>query len=228
MSLYIDLTEMLANPIRTGIQRVTGEMCRCLPPDSVIPVRLHGERMLALPPALIQAVGAYFRGAGDAGAEKIRRLGDPTDAVEIRLSTGDIVLVPELFFAKQRLAFFRRMAEREFQHYRFIVYDLIPITHPEYFIPFMDFESIFGYFQIIRKASDCAFISESSQEVYHRRLKRTHTLKGVVLPLGSDSMGSRVTHPKLNRPPEFCVLGTIESRKNPRLILEAFEPLLRR
>ena len=48
----------------------------------------------------------------------------------------------------------------------------------------------------------------------------------VVLPLGGDGLGARVMRPRLNRPPIFSVLGTIEPRKNHHLILEAFEPLL--
>ena len=40
MSLYIDLSEFLSNPIKTGIQRISGEICRYLPSGSALPMRL--------------------------------------------------------------------------------------------------------------------------------------------------------------------------------------------
>jgi glycosyltransferase involved in cell wall biosynthesis len=226
MSLYIDLTELLSNPVRTGIQRVTGEICRYLPPKAATPVRLHGDRLVALPPALIQIVGSYFREASESAAEEIRRLGNTSSAPAVRLNRDDTVLVPEVFYDAQRLAFFRQMSEEELQHYRFIVYDLLPITHPEHFAPDLKFEFIFGYFQIVRRASNCGFISAETRDIYHKRLRRSNSLEGVVLPLGADAVGPRRTKAMLNRALEFSVIGTIEPRKNHRLILEAFEPLL--
>lgn len=225
MSLYLDLTELLSNPIRTGIQRVTGELCRYLPHNAVVPVRLSAGSLIALSPELVQTVGAYFREASDSAAEEIRRLGEPSGKSAVKVSKGDIVLVPEVFFEAQRLAFFRKMSEEELGRYRFIVYDLLAITHPEYFAADMPLEAILGYFRIVRAGSNCGFISEYTRDVYHRRLKRTGSFQGVVLPLGCDAIGPRVTQPKLNRTFEFTVLGTIEPRKNPQLILEAFEPL---
>jgi glycosyltransferase involved in cell wall biosynthesis len=169
-------------------------------------------------------IGRYFRDAHDTGITEIRRL-----AVEngpaIEVSQGDTVLVPEIF-GEQRAAFFRGMSEQQLRRCRFIIYDLLPVTHPEYFPPDMPL-LMAGYFQIVRQASRCGFISEYTRDVYYGRLKRTNTRDGVVLPLGSDSLGPRVELPTLNRPLTFTVLGTIEPRKNHELILEAFEPLLR-
>ncbi|MGI0135189.1 MAG: glycosyltransferase, partial [Candidatus Micrarchaeaceae archaeon] len=55
---------------------------------------------------------------------------------------------------------------------------------------------------------------------------RTAARGGVVLPLGSDSLGPRNSRPNPNRSLTFTVIGTIEPRKNHALILEALEPLL--
>lgn len=227
MNLYIDITEFLSSPITTGIQRVTGELCRYLPHNVGIPVRLHSDHYATLPPALISAIGGYFRDPSESGIAEIRRLGAVENGPVIRVSQDDIVLVPEVFYDPQRIAFFRGMPEQELRRYRFIVYDLLPVTHPEYFAPDMPLDVIYGYFHVIRRTCHCAFISEHTRDVYYGRLKRTDARDGVVLPLGSDALGPRAERTAVDRPLTFSVIGTIEPRKNHELILEAFEPLLR-
>jgi glycosyltransferase involved in cell wall biosynthesis len=226
MSLYIDLTEFLTNPITTGIQRISGEMCKYMPPGMVTPVRLASDGYVALSPDLIDTIGKYFSQGSQIGAAEIYRLGDTKNGLRIAISQGDTVLVPEVFDNPQRLAFFRDMPERELQQYRFIVFDLLPVTHPEYF--WADKIGIYEYYKLLRRASNCGFISQETSDIYHGRLKRSHRRDGVVLPLGSDSLGPRAARSPLNRPLTFSILGTVEPRKNHELILEAFEPLLRR
>jgi glycosyltransferase involved in cell wall biosynthesis len=224
MSLYIDLSEFLAVPMKTGIQRISGEICRHLAPNSAIAVRLQSDRFVAFPPALIGAIGRYFRDVDASGIAEIRELGAVENGSAIKMSEGDTVLVPEIF-GEHRAAFYSAMPERELQRCRFIVYDMLPMTHPEYFPPYMPV-SLAPYYHVVRRASRCGFISEYTRDTYYRRLKRADNGDGVVLPLGCDALGARPGRPTLNRALAFSVLGTIEPRKNPQLILEAFEPLL--
>jgi glycosyltransferase involved in cell wall biosynthesis len=225
MSLYIDLSEFLANPITTGIQRIEGEICRYLPADAAIPVRHHLGRYVALPPELISTIGQHFRDPSELGIKEIRRLGAPESRSPIKVLRSDTVLVPEVIIEQQRLAFLDRMDEDEFERHRFIVYDLLPITHPEYFWSSWLLE-ICHYYKILRRATCCGFISEDTREAYYGRLKRTSERGGIVLPLGCDSLGPKPHRPIVNRPLTFSVLGTVEPRKNHELILEAFAPLL--
>jgi glycosyltransferase involved in cell wall biosynthesis len=135
------------------------------------------------------------------------------------------VLVPEVFNNPPRLALFREMPTQQFERCRFIVYDLLPMTHPQFFPPNTSLGA-FAYYRMLGRASCCGFISEDTRDDYYGRLKRTSDRGGVVLPLGCDSLGPRPSQATLNRPLNFSVLGTIEPRKNHELILEAFEPLL--
>lgn len=223
MSLYIDISELLAVPMRTGIQRISGELCRYFPPLTVTPVRLDGDRYVTLPLELISAIGGYFRDGSESAVAAIGRL-TSRNGPPVEISLSDTVIVPEIF-SEPRAAFFRAMPEQQLQRCRFIVYDLLPFTHPEYFPAFMP-SMMAGYYQIIRKASCCGFISEYTRDAYYTRLKRTHERGGAVLPLGSDSLGPRPKRTILGRPLTFSVIGTIEPRKNHKLILDAFEPLL--
>jgi glycosyltransferase involved in cell wall biosynthesis len=224
MSLYIDLTEFLASLRRSGIERISGEICKHAPAESLIPIRHNSDRYLSLPVPLINLVGKYFRDNSGSEASEIRRLAAVDSGLPLKVSKNDIILVPEIF-AGPRAEFFRQMPEQELQRYRFIVYDLLPATHPEYFPP--DLPLILSqYFRIVRRATCCAFISEYTRDVYIQRLKRTDRTDGEVLSLGSDALGPKAGRPLLNRPLTFSVLGTIEPRKNHELILEAVEPLL--
>jgi len=224
MSLHIDLTEFLVNPITTGIQRIVGEICRHAPTQTVVPVRLQGDRYISLPAALVDAIKNLFIKGSSHSADEICELGRPENGKPLVLKDQDVVLVPEVFDNPDRVAFFSRMSADELRRIRFIVYDLLPMTHPEYFIAANAFDA-YGYFRLLARATDCGFISEETRDDYFLRLKHTKETSGVVLPLGSDSLGPR-NRPVRSRELEFVVVGTIEPRKNHRLILDAFRPLL--
>jgi glycosyltransferase involved in cell wall biosynthesis len=229
MSLYIDLSEFLTNPITTGIQRLTGEMCKYLPPDALTPVRLGSDGYVAYPPSLIRTIGEYFRLGSQTGAAEIHRLADFNNGRSVKVSQADTVLVPEVFGNPHRLAFFREMRPQDLERYRFIVCDVLPLTHPESFwaIGASDKLLLYEYFKLLRRVDRCGFISEETRQAYYRRLKRSDVCGGLVLPLGCDSLGPRPEQPTISRPKTFSVIGTIEPRKNHELVLEAFEPLLK-
>jgi len=226
MSFYIDLSEFLARPITTGIQRIAGEICKYLPAEMAIPVGIHMGRQVAFSPKLIGAIGRHFGDASEWSAAEIRRLGNVENGTRVTFGKKDTVLVPEVFIESQRLKFFREMPKTELGCCRFFIHDLLPLTHPEYF-PADAVAQFYEYFALLREARECGFNSQDTRDDYYRRLKRTKDNGGVVLPLGSDALGPRPKQATLNRPLTFSVLGTIEPRKNHEMVLEAFEPLLR-
>jgi len=227
MSVYVDLTEFLARPILTGIQRVTAEICRFWPSDDLRPLRLtESGQLIELPPALISAIARCFNDPDGTAVREVCSLREKP-VREVPRNGDETVLVPELFYDPWRVEFFRRQSRDSLSRYRFIVYDLMPLLYPEYFAPDIPHDIISAYFSLIRRIPHCGFISRWTQETYCCRLRREQSLTGVVLRLGSDGLGPRPATPRLGRPPKFCVVGTIEPRKNHGLILDAFEPLLR-
>ncbi len=62
MPVYIDLTEFLSSPHRTGIQRVAGAVCRWWQAEEeLIPVKLSAsQRLVALPAHACEIISDYF------------------------------------------------------------------------------------------------------------------------------------------------------------------------
>jgi glycosyltransferase involved in cell wall biosynthesis len=223
MSVFIDLTQFLACPQLSGIQRVTAEICRRWPDERLMPVKFDGKTLVTVDRRIIRMIGSSFT----AGAPNFLQVALASGWTRpLVLDPDDILLVPELFYDPARIAYYMDRTEEERRQFRFIVYDLIPLLHPHYFAdpPFQD---ICLYFQMIRKMPNCGFISEATQSAYYRRLKRSDRPGGVVLRLGSDGLGPRPSAVSRRRPPTFTVIGRIERHKNPKMIVDAFKPLLR-
>jgi len=225
MSVYIDLTEFLNNPMLSGIQRVTAQLCHHWPGSDLKPVRLtRVGHLTELDGSLIKAIGESFECQDGSAKSAILPFQD-FEGPPLRLQSGDTVLVPELFFDPHRVSYYKNLDAAELNHHRFIIYDLTPIAHPEFF-PDEPMDVICGYFQMVRRFPHCGFISEATQQAFCGRLLRSSRLTGSVLRLGSDGLGPRPQNVGFQRPLRFTVVGRLVPYKNPALVLEAFEPLL--
>jgi glycosyltransferase involved in cell wall biosynthesis len=235
MKVFVDLTEFLASQNRTGIQRVCGQTCRHWPRgESLTPVKLRSDgKLVQLPPETLSLIREYFevsysraKGLKDRLAAVSRNAESFEETLDLQPDTR--VLVPELFYDPNRVAFFRSLSAEQLNCFYFIIYDLLPFTHPEYFIANAPQEVVNGYTRVVRAARHVAFISSWTRDAYYRRLlRKTCSSAGPVLPLGSDGLGERPRGPALRSArPKFTVIGTIEPRKNHALILDVFEPLL--
>jgi glycosyltransferase involved in cell wall biosynthesis len=228
MSVFVDLTEFLTHPHRTGIQRVAGELCRSWP-DSIPlrPVKLvHGRGLVELPASVLQCIAEYFRGGEEQTLGELRSLVEKAEQGGRLAGDGIAIVVPEVFFDAQRIAYFRELSQSQLARCYFIVFDALPLTHPHYFAADVPYDVISAYFCLVRDAPHTGFISNQTREVYYRRLKRASMTDGPVLRLGSDGLGPRGEHER-TASSLFAVIGTIEPRKNHQLILDAFEPLFK-
>ncbi len=233
MSLYIDLTEFFHRPARTGIQRVCGELCRCWPQEIEIqPVILTQWGLLAkVPSEALSVLRSYFEASAGHAEQLVTQIHELRQAAQartaaIRLGSSDRLLVPELFFDSSRLSWIESLTPAEFRSLFFIVYDLIPLTKPAYFVRPLHHETLGRYFRLIRNSSSIAFISEATRQDYYHQLCRRPP-DGVVLQLGSDGLSSVRPRPSLREgTPQFLMVGTIEPRKNHEVVLDALEDLL--
>ncbi|MGP0074397.1 MAG: glycosyltransferase [Bryobacteraceae bacterium] len=227
MSVYIDVTEFLASPLRSGIQRVVAQICRNWPDGSLVPVRFERDKLVVLSRQLIGDIERHFEQSRAASLLAFRFAMAKTwrARAPLILKDEDTLLVPEVFYDLERLAYYSALSEKTIARCRFILYDLTPIEYPEFF-PDAQYDAICAYFQMIRRVAHCGFISQATQRAYCHRLLRLGDLSGVVFRLGSDGLGPRPASARRCPSLTFTVVGRIEPSKNPDVVLEAFEPLL--
>jgi len=225
--IFIDLSEFLTSPLRTGIQRVVGEVCRNWPAEvdaTIVKIGLDGQ-LVVVDSKVLPAIVDYFASASGRGAaDRIRSLADHADqsGERVHLEEGDRLLVPEVFYEDKRLTFYENLLCDRAKQAFFIVFDLLPLTHPELFPPIRG-DHVARYFRLIQRAENLGFISGHTRFECCNRLRRDRLRIGPILRLGSDSLVSRGTGQYRGKQPLFVVLGTIEPRKNHTLILDALQ-----
>jgi glycosyltransferase involved in cell wall biosynthesis len=230
-AVLYDLTEFLRAPFRTGIQRVVREILAHWPHDQValVPVSVSPDgELIRLPRVVFSLIEAFFE-AGPAREKAVRfglsalpLLGRSLPPSAVADYRG--LLNAEVFCDPVRIAFYRRLLQaRHSERVFFFIHDMLPWTHPEWFEAGGIFHTI-DYFRLVQHIPNRAFNSTQTRGEFHARVLRREQAGGIVLPLGSDGLGQR--------PPSFdpacrtfLVPGSLEPRKNHRVVLDAFEDL---
>ncbi len=107
----------------------------------------------------------------------------------------------------------------------FLVHDLIPISHPEYFLPGEAARHGMRMETIARLADLVIFNSDATKAAWDDFVSAHHLPQpdGVVVPLGTEEVFLR-DGPELNSQiPYFVVVGTLESRKNLSFLLHVWK-----
>ncbi len=226
-SLYLDVTEVVQHPLRSGIQRVEREAIRHwagpMPTPCVIDA---GGRVVRLAGAVLDVLQADTDGSPAARAverEKLaalRHAGSPVadDAVGRLLNL-------ELFFAASRADAYLRLAGRGVP-VLFYIYDFLPFLRPELFEPSTP-QACMHFLRAVRSAGDrVAFLSRSTRDDFARRIaRRPPPAAGwPVFDPGADGLGleRQVFRPDRR---SFVSIGTMERRKNTEAVLDAFDLL---
>lgn len=214
--VVIDCTELYQNPVRTGIQRVVRELLSHWPHDDV-EVRVArfdpAQGLVPLHEQAIKILTDQERGAAamsrDALVKALRRVGDGNTP----LPRKPAVFIPELFFDAARCRFY------EGQQPAMLAYDFLPWLRPDLFAT----SSVVGlmpYLRLLDSASRVAYISEQTMREHEARIARRAT-SGIVLPLGAD--GLRIERQAWHGGRAgYLSLGSLDTRKNQHLIVEAF------
>src|SRR6516162_8787402 len=135
MSLYIDISEFLSSPHRTGIQRVTGELIwhwpRGYPMAAVMITR--DARMVRLPENAVAVIKDYFGSTEHQVSGFLAQIESMRAAAEasphVPLLPDDLLLCPEVFWDPVRIYFYESRTPELHGCYRFIIYDLLVLTH---------------------------------------------------------------------------------------------------
>ena len=227
---YIDLTEFVNNPCKTGIQRVCNEIIKHWPKkDILIPILIDNEsNLLVLPFKLLNLINLFFERDDTYKLLLIKQIKDQAKlgCKKILLNEDDyVILNPELFYDISRIRFYlKKIADKCEEKIYFLIYDLLPYIYPEDF-PRNAIRDCTPYLSLITQLSNKAFISKQTKEVfYERAIKKNPNIGDPVLFLGSDSLG---THEKVfdGKNALFSITGTIRPGKNIEKVISVFETL---
>jgi glycosyltransferase involved in cell wall biosynthesis len=219
--ILLDVTHTSQSPLQTGIQRVVKKLTQELIGRSdfeTVPVRLHWsdgafhlERAVAFESALT--------GAPAAGE------------VRIQIRTGDIFLLLdsswwEIAQLKKLFPVIRRAKGRSIC----CVYDLIPLTHPQFCVDGLTM-AFRRWLRTVISGADCILcISNATAAVLQRYIKANQIdfKKPIhIFHLGSDFLDllPAVTVTSVAQEPIILMVGSIEPRKGHVVALEAFDAL---
>lgn len=223
-TVHIDVTELVAMPLRTGIQRVERELIRHWPgPARLVPIRFDpGSGFVELDAGVLGCLTTDVPGAPpDLGAER-RRLAPflRARAPAALEDPATRLLIPELFFDPARCAAYVELARHAGDRLRLLLYDFLVYLSPQHFpsgaarvcMPFLD---------CVRAVPAVAFISDRTRRDYRDRVVRRREADGPVFALGGDGFGLERQAFSARRK-AFAVIGTIEPRKRVADVIEAF------
>lgn len=229
--ILVDVSEVSLRDAGTGIQRVAKNILIELikkPPVGfrVEPVMDDGSGTLRY----TRAFAARIMGIPD--------LGLPEDLVDTRV--GDIFVGLDLasHLIEGRTALNRSLLLRGIRSY-FVVYDLLPLIQPDWFVPFHHFR--IWVEQIATHCEGLLCISRSVADQLFDWLPNLDVQRSTPLRIGhfhlgadignasphaeAEEPGADVTRVLRSRHPVFLTVGTIEPRKGHAQALAAFEQL---
>jgi glycosyltransferase involved in cell wall biosynthesis len=228
--IYLDISQFISHPYKTGIQRVLYELLINWDITTPLIPLFIDDKMQAhiLPPKVLDLIKLYFR-LDDQKIQtitsKIKSFTKIKHPLEFTNDYNFAILNPELFYNQNRINFYKNFIQtRGPDQLYFIIYDLLPFIHPEYF-PRNILTGCTPYLTLIINLTNCAFISEKTKRDFINRAARTDNLLTCpILPLGSDTLG---IHKKSFDPSNstFTVVGDIRPRKNTEKIMSVFEEI---
>jgi glycosyltransferase involved in cell wall biosynthesis len=228
MSIHLDLTELVANPLRSGIQRVEREAIRHWPgPTPLVPCLVAPDGQLRRLPSEVLAClcqvddgSPQARSAERAELQRLAGLSEALDDGAVRR-----LLNLELFFGDVRADTHLRLAAQGVE-VMWYVYDFLPFLRPDLFPPGTT-RHCMHYVRALHGVGDrIAFLSEATRTDFLTRIsrgKRPRVARPVIDP-GADGLEleRQFFSPKRR---SFVSIGTIERRKNTGALLRAFAQL---
>ncbi len=228
--LLVDISELVRHDARTGIQRVTRAI-------------LHEWLRLETPGWRIEPVWASDDSPGYRYARtytcQLLGLEQPwTEDLPVEAWCGDVFLGLDL---QPRTIPAQRDTLRHWRRHgvlvRFVVYDLLPVQHPQYFVPHAA-PGFTPWLETVAESDTAICISRATRDALQDWLRQRSAPCPPELHwfhLGADveqslptcglSDAMRQCLDSLERMPGFLMVGTLEPRKGHAQVLDAFEHL---
>jgi glycosyltransferase involved in cell wall biosynthesis len=232
--LLLDVSAIAKRDIKTGIERVVRAMS----------VACLAQQDLRYSVALVSASG---RGKAYRYAHALthRWLGLKAPSASddfIDYAPGDVLLVLDLcpLVSMQQRFFYQRLRQKGVRVY-FVVHDLLPVTHPAFFLPNENKTHPFlDYLHVVSEADGAVCISKATAQALTHWLAakapdRLADFDVQVCYLAGDIANSVPTDEmpntapalldRLSQTPVFLMVGTLEPRKGHADVLAAFDQL---
>ncbi len=228
--LFVDLTQFVSEPARSGVQRALTELMRNWPTAGIatdIGYAANGTYAIVPREHAADALRGHFE-TGSATAGPASRL---DRCVTARVAAGELVsrysayLLPEPSYRAEVLDVLCQWRRERPRSTFALFFDALPLTDPQHFrAPHQLATS--RYFRELSQVENVACISAASLNTLVGRLRRRPASNAMVLPLGADALASGAAV-KPSAPPAFVCVATVEPRKNHAVILAAFNRLWR-
>ena len=222
---FLDITELIGHPLRTGIQRVERELIRHWPGPSrlvlcvfdPIPGCLRVVPDIAA--TILTARSDTSRLAVAQERAALQALLQGEAPVPVPHGAGPVVNA-ELFFEPRRVSFYESLAQQGRRDIFWLVYDFLPFLEPRWFEQGTG-RAAMPYLRALRRMPRVAFISEHTRRDYLHRVMRSTRLDGPVIVLGGDGLQLETQRFGPERD-GYVALGSLEPRKRVAAVLEAF------
>lgn len=225
---FLDVTELVDQPLRTGIQRVERELIRhwrgpgqlilCIFDQAMDCLRVLPDAASAI--LTTRSVASRLAVAQERAALHALLQGEVP--VPVPPGAGP-VLNPELFFEPNRMRFYERLVQEGRSDIFWLVYDFLPYLQPGWFEQGTGRVAM-PYVRTLRSIPQVAFISEHTRQEYLHRVMRSTVRDGPVIVLGGDGLGLETQQFGPQRD-GYVALGSLEPRKRVAAVLEAFAAL---
>lgn len=231
MTVFVDITEFMSRPLKSGIQRVVRQIIRCWPKH--LEARFvsfdPGTQTLRSVPrkALEFAVRvANLDGASDSFIEsEMRYFISSKERAEIAIKSGDSILVPEVFYDQDRVRYYHWIRTAGVAAVYFLVFDFVPWLRPDV-VRLGAGAPIMPYLRLIMTSRWTAFISTSVRDEFVGRIRRggRFDAAGPVIRLGGDGLPLERQFFDPSRSSVVC-LGAFDGKKGQELVFRAFKNL---
>jgi len=222
--VYLDLTELVATPLRTGIQRVERELIGQWPgPARLVPARYeNGVGLVELAPEILRQLNGPLPTGDDVVNAECQKLAPYLrNARPFDLSQEEsALLIPEAFCDPARCSFYEGLPTELKAKTYFLVYDFIPLLQPQVCPP-RSARVWMYYLKALRSAAHISFISDQTRREFGERIARRGNHQGPVFPLGGDGLGlEKQSFSSEKR--TFAIIGSLEPRKQVAQVIKAF------
>jgi glycosyltransferase involved in cell wall biosynthesis len=226
--IYLDISQFISHPYKTGIQRVLYEVLNTWKTkEPLVPIFINEKSETnILPYKVIELIQSYFQQENNSietTALEIKSFSKIKNPINLLLENDFLVFNPELFYNQNRINYYQNFIKtRGADLVYFVIYDLLPFINPEYF-PRNILTGCTPYLTLIVNLKNCGFISEKTKRDFiTRAAKNDNLLSKPILPLGGDTLGTN-SHPFDSTNITFTVVGDIRPRKNTEKVIDVFE-----